>query len=38
MWADQQFGGAGVSDFRYEQILIEENGRWGEGGFFMTLH
>src|SRR5688572_13627480 len=38
MWADPEYGGAGVSDFRYEQILIEENGRWGESGFFMTLH
>lgn len=38
MWADPKYGGAGVSDFRYEQILIEENGRYGEGGFFMTLH
>ena len=25
MWADEQYGGAGVQDFRYEQILIEEN-------------
>ncbi|MBL8269129.1 acyl-CoA dehydrogenase family protein [Steroidobacter sp.] len=38
MWAAPEHGGAGVSDFRYEQILIEENGRWGESGFFMTLH
>ncbi|MBM0103854.1 acyl-CoA dehydrogenase family protein [Steroidobacter sp. S1-65] len=38
MWTDPEYGGAGVSDFRYEQILIEENGRWGESGFFMTLH
>jgi acyl-CoA dehydrogenase len=38
MWADPTYGGAGISDFRYEQILIEENGRYGEGGFFMTLH
>jgi acyl-CoA dehydrogenase len=38
MWADPKYGGAGVTDFRYEQILIEENGRYGEGGFFMTLH
>jgi alkylation response protein AidB-like acyl-CoA dehydrogenase len=38
MWADPQYGGAGVRDFRYEQVLIEENGRYGEGGFFMTLH
>lgn len=38
MWADPEYGGAGIADFRYEQILIEENTRWGEGGFFMTLH
>jgi alkylation response protein AidB-like acyl-CoA dehydrogenase len=38
IWADPKYGGAGVRDFRYEQILIEENGRHGEGGFFMTLH
>ena len=22
MWADEKYGGAGVSDFRYEQVLI----------------
>ncbi len=22
MWADEKYGGAGVGDFRYEQILI----------------
>jgi acyl-CoA dehydrogenase len=38
MWADEEFGGAGVSDFRYEQVLIEENMRYGDAGFFMTLH
>lgn len=38
MWADPKYGGAGVSDFRYEQVLIEENAKHGEGGFFMTLH
>jgi alkylation response protein AidB-like acyl-CoA dehydrogenase len=38
MWADPKYGGAGVSDFRYEQILIEENNRYGEAGFFLTLH
>ena len=38
MWADEQYGGAGVPDFRYEQILIEENARYGDAGFFMTLH
>jgi alkylation response protein AidB-like acyl-CoA dehydrogenase len=38
MWADDEYGGAGVADFRYEQILIEENARYGDAGFFMTLH
>ncbi len=38
MWADDEYGGAGVADFRYEQILIEENARNGDAGFFMTLH
>jgi len=38
MWADEKYGGAGVPDFRYEQILIEENMRYGDAGFFMTLH
>ena len=38
MWADEKYGGSGVKDFRYEQILIEENTRYGERGFFMTLH
>jgi acyl-CoA dehydrogenase len=38
MWADEKYGGAGVPDFRYEQILIEENVRFGDAGFFMTLH
>ncbi len=38
MWADERYGGAGVTDFRYEQILIEENAQHGDPGFFMTLH
>jgi acyl-CoA dehydrogenase len=38
LWADPAYGGAGIADFRYEQILIEENARHGESGFFMTLH
>ncbi|CAG4918855.1 acyl-CoA dehydrogenase family protein [Paraburkholderia gardini] len=38
MWADQEHGGAGVADFRYEQILMEENARYGDSGFFHTLH
>lgn len=38
MWADEQYGGLGLKDFRYEQILIEENARHGDIGFFITLH
>ena len=38
MWADEQYGGAGIDDFRYEQILIEELAYHGDPGFFMTLH
>ncbi len=38
MWADEKYGGAGVSDFRYEQILMEENAIHGDAGFFMWLH
>ncbi len=38
MWADEEYGGAGVTDFRYEQILLEENARYGDVGFFIFLH
>ena len=38
MWADEQYGGLGIKDFRYEQILIEENVYHGDAGFFMTVH
>jgi acyl-CoA dehydrogenase len=38
MWADEKYGGAGISDFRYEQVLIEEHTRYGDAGFFITLH
>ena len=38
MWADEKYGGAGIRDFRYEQVMIEENLRYGDIGFFNTLH
>ncbi len=38
MWADEQYGGAGMPDFRYEQILIEENAKYGDAGLFMSMH
>lgn len=38
MWADEKYGGLGLKDFRYEQILIEENAAHGDSGYFITLH
>ncbi len=38
MWADEKYGGAGIADFRYEQIVYEENIRHGEPGFYINLH
>ena len=38
MWADERYGGAGIQDFRYEQILIEEGVRYGDPSFFLSLH
>ncbi|MFV3127130.1 acyl-CoA dehydrogenase family protein [Niveispirillum sp. KHB5.9] len=37
-WAEERFGGAGISDFRFEQIIIEENIIHGEIGFYINLH
>jgi acyl-CoA dehydrogenase len=36
--AEEKYGGAGVTDFRYEQIIYEENIRHGEIGFYINLH
>ncbi|MFU8820037.1 MAG: acyl-CoA dehydrogenase family protein [Gammaproteobacteria bacterium] len=38
MWADEAYGGMGVHDFRFEQILIEENALHGDAGFGLGLH
>ena len=38
MYAAPEYGGAGVADFRYEQIVYEENIRHGEIGFYINLH
>jgi acyl-CoA dehydrogenase len=38
MWADERYGGLGIQDFRYEQVLIEENACHGDAGYFITLH
>ena len=38
MWADEAYGGAGIKDLRFEQIVHEENIRYGELGFYAGLH
>ena len=38
MWAAEQYGGAACDDFRYEQIVYEENMAHGEPGFYLQLH
>jgi acyl-CoA dehydrogenase len=38
MWADEQYGGLGMTDFRFEQIVIEEVIRHGDMGLFLSLH
>jgi acyl-CoA dehydrogenase len=39
MWADEEYGGLGVADFRYEQILLEEMAlTCGDPGFGLSLH
>ncbi|MGK9066603.1 acyl-CoA dehydrogenase family protein [Stutzerimonas chloritidismutans] len=38
IWAPEIYGGLGLKDFRYQQIMIEEDYRFGEVGFYHTLH
>jgi alkylation response protein AidB-like acyl-CoA dehydrogenase len=38
MWAPEEYGGSALADFRYEQIVYEENIRHGESGFYLQLH
>lgn len=38
MWVDEAYGGAGIKDFRYDQIFDEENARYGDTGLFISLH
>ena len=37
-WADEEYGGAGVRDFRYDQIVAEELAAANEGGLALGLH
>ena len=38
VYAEERFGGAGIDDFRFDQIIIEENMRHGDIGFYINLH
>lgn len=38
VWADEAYGGSGIADFRYQQIMIEEDAVYGDMGFYHTLH
>ncbi len=38
MWVDEKYGGLGIEDFRFEQIVIEETMRHGDLALFLTLH
>jgi acyl-CoA dehydrogenase len=38
MWADEKYGGLGIEDFRFEQVVIEETIRHGDMGLFISLH
>lgn len=38
LWAAPRFGGAGIADLRFDQIIIEENIRHGDTGFYIHLH
>ena len=38
VWPDEELGGLGDTDFRYEQIIIEETARAGCGEFLNFLH
>ena len=37
-FVEDNYGGLGLNDFRYAQIMIEELGRVGETGFALSLH
>lgn len=37
-WAEEALGGAGLDDFRFSQVELEELARIGETGFYLPLH
>lgn len=38
MWVEEAYGGLGIADFRFEQVVIEETIRHGDVGLFLSLH
>ncbi|MCE2659234.1 MAG: acyl-CoA dehydrogenase family protein [Rubrivivax sp.] len=38
LWADERYGGAGISDFRYDMIVAEELLYEGDPGIYFALH
>lgn len=38
LWAESQYGGPGLRDIRYDQVLQEETIRWTDIGFFHNAH
>ncbi|MBV7407823.1 acyl-CoA dehydrogenase family protein [Maritimibacter sp. DP1N21-5] len=38
LWADEEHGGLGIRDIRYDQVLQEETVRWTDSGFFHNAH
>lgn len=38
LWAEEDFGGPGIRDIRYDQVLQEETIRWTDIGFFHNAH
>lgn len=38
LWAEEEYGGPGIRDIRYDQVLQEETIRWTDIGFFHNAH
>lgn len=38
IWPDEKYGGTGDADFRFEQIIMEENAYARSGDWYCTLH
>jgi len=38
IFGEEKYGGAGIEDMRFDQIIVEENMRHGDIGFYINLH